>query len=169
MTHCGPCSWPSTPRAREAGTACSLPAGGPIQLSHSPRRGRNRARRGPYGDCHRPAHQGESIHGAGLLLPPDQTFLWSRAMLKKCLVPKGPLIAGLPVLLWGWAGEGGARFVASFQQTWGRLGPAVTDRLLEYWHPVTSEGRWVVDGPAHLDGRPARTLYPGRHLEFSAS
>ena len=90
-------------------------------------------------------------------------------MLKKCLVPKGPLIAGLPVLLWGWAGEGGARFVASFQQTWGRLGPAVTDRLLEYWHPVTSEGRWVVDGPAHLDGRPARTLYPGRHLEFSAS
>ena len=90
-------------------------------------------------------------------------------MLKKCLVPKGPLIAGLPVLLWGWAGEGGDRFVASFQQTWGRLCPAVTGRLLQYWQPITSEGRWVVDGPAHLDGRLARTLYPGRHLEFSAS
>src|SRR5689334_9025333 len=90
-------------------------------------------------------------------------------MLKQSLVPKGPLIGGLPVLLWGWDGEGGDRFVALFQQTWGRLCPAVTDGLLRHWQPMTSEGRWVVDGPAHLRGRLARTPYPGRHLEFSAA
>ena len=90
-------------------------------------------------------------------------------MFKQDLAPKGPLLAGLPVLLWGWGGEGGDRFVALFQQTWGRLRPAVTDRLLRHWQPITSEGRWVVDGPARLSGSLARTLYPGRHLEFSAS
>src|SRR5690348_8285857 len=107
------------------------------------------------------------MHAPGPPVPSGYAFFWSRDMLKQPLVPKGPLLGGLPVLLWGWGGKRGDRFATSFQRTWDLLSPAVTDRLLQHWQPVTSEGHWVVDGPAHLSGRLARTLSPGRHLEFS--